>query len=64
MEDEFKIIASSHCCGCKIKLTDNNRGEWGPNFWCQICDKERVDRITKNLENMFTQFELRNKGEL
>jgi transposase-like protein len=34
-----------------VRLNSQNRGEHSP-YWCKPCDKKRVDRISKQFEDI------------
>jgi transposase-like protein len=39
------------CYDCNVRLNSQNRGEHSP-YWCKPCDKKRVDRISKQFEDI------------
>lgn len=44
------------CRECGIEITKENKGKWSPYF-CENCDKERVDRISKQFEEIKESFQ-------
>ena len=56
----------SKCIDCDIKLTNKTRGKWGPDHWCQSCDKIRIGRISESLEEIAAKIDgkaARNESE-
>lgn len=44
------------CYTCGVKLTPKNRGRWSPEYWCQNCDKERVECISREFREIHASF--------
>ena len=44
------------CFTCGVKLTPKNRGRWSPKYWCQKCDKERIEHISRQLREIQASF--------
>jgi hypothetical protein len=42
------------CAECGCKITAENKGDWSPYF-CKPCDKERVERVSKQMAEIVKQ---------
>ena len=43
------------CIECGKVLNYLTRGRWGPDHWCNDCDTRRVERISRELEEMVAE---------